>query len=164
MTLTVALIRAQQKQTHASDQDEGIEEPADRPGEGDQIAVVGDGTDKPVRSQGVEGVHRPGAEEGDADDGRGDVSGHPEVTEGQQHRQDGDAEGAPLEDCVAEGAREAAEHGFDDLVRWPSGGRIEGRLLRGEIDAAEIENKGQGADGQHRGDHPRWQYRADGRQ
>jgi hypothetical protein len=141
----------QEKQPESEHHDQGIEQPTDRPGEGDEVSVVRYGFDQTICRKGVERVHAAGEEQRHADDGRGHIALDAEVDEGQNHREECRAERSPLQDGVGEGARKPTEHGVLELLRGhgPGPASVEAVDRCGEVHSQQVQNTWREADDDH---------------
>lgn len=100
----------------------------------------------------MEGIHAAGTEEGDADDGGGEVVFETKMKKGQQDGKEGDAKGTPFEQGVGKAAGQAEVDDIDELVRGQTRevGRVEGQLRRAQLEAAQIEQSGGETEGTDR--------------
>ena len=123
-------MRAQEQDAHAHQHDQCIEYATDRPSEGDQISVVGNGLNQPVRGEGMKGVHDARAKQRESDDGSRHIAFGRVMNEGHRNREYRRAEGAPFQNRMSEASGQEPMHTVGQHAVGPvaGGDGVEGGL------------------------------------
>lgn len=92
------------------DHDQGVKDPANCPGKGNEVLIVGNGSNQTRCDQGVESIHSTCRKKRQTDNWRGDIAGSRKMNEREQNGGKCHGKCTPFQQSVGKGPTKTPEH------------------------------------------------------